>query len=1191
MRALQGMACTFRITSHRLVRTAATKRLSSTDSVLTLLKWVERHISKRPMPEESSPLTWRAGKMMNLKSPMVVVSNRLPFILRKDEHGELQRKQCAGGLVTAVAPVVIQCGGLWVGWPGIHLDDPSQPVPESAPEDKGPSAGLRSDQVRLGSGATPGRRVSRHVDSRLLPVRQGRVVPVHVEEQMFDDYYNGCCNATFWPLFHSMPDRAVFQADKWESYSTVNAMFAYQTVEALKRLKAKEKEGEERIPLVWIHDYHLMLAANHIRQQCEEENLKCKLGFFLHIPFPPWDIFRLFPWDDEVLQGILGCDMVGFHIEDYCRNFLDCCQRRLGCRVDRVHNLVDVAERTVKVRALPIGIPYKRFEEMANAAPRALQSSQQIILGVDRLDYTKGLVNRIRSFERLLEKHPEHLGKVTLLQVAVPSRTDVKEYQQLKEQIDLEIGRINGRFSTPNWSPIRYIYGCISQDELAAFYRDSSVALVTPLRDGMNLVAKEYVACQVDKPGVLILSPFAGAGETMHEALLVNPYELDDVADTLHRALTMPDDEREMRMHHLKKREQTMNVDFWLNAFLKAMVHGLLFTPTALGLRDLKYYRIEKKISHFSLSSSWVKSMGEHQSMTMEEQLGNLHLDPYLKKAMGGIEALGGMDTGENEPMGTKTLGPMTMEDFDEVLSDYIGDTAKIALLLDYDGTLAPIAPKPDLALMPAETKNILVRLSNSSDVAIAIVSGRSLEDVRKMVGIDGITYAGNHGLEILHPDGSKFVHPVPEEYHEKMRNMCRELQDELCREGAWVENKGAILTYHFRAVPIQLRGSFKQRATAIISKNGFRAYPAHCAIEARPPVQWGKVSKEGAGTSPNGFLAFPTRQEFKRLNSQEGKKNASRDYWCQHWVKGRASIYILRTMFGVDWLERIRVIYVGDDVTDEDAMRTLQGVACTFRVTSHRLVRTAASKRLSSTDSVLTLLKWVERHIMKRQMLEESYSPTFHHANGNHSPEQNDADESEQKKRRRSSSIGRAPSVDLCHGGMRIEVSLDESSLDGSDLDCIRKKRRSSSFGLANPEVDCETIPEVNGPPSPLPILNWRYMAYGVERPRAVQEARLRAWPPPHPGRNWEHTDFLRLALGLKLREWCGTFLPHPERGGERVTEFCEKNRMGLSNLAIVFGPTLMWPESGDNLNMALNLMQQNLVVEALLVHFKDIF
>ncbi|CAG0903533.1 unnamed protein product, partial [Darwinula stevensoni] len=554
------------------------------------------------------------------------------------------------------------------------------------------------------------------------------------------------------------------------------------------------------------------------------------------------------------------------------------------------------------------------------------------------------LLDRIRSFERFLEKHPEYLGKVALLQVAVPSRTDVKEYQQLKEQMDLEIGRINGRFSTLNWSPIRYIYGCISQDELAAYYRDSSVALVTPLRDGMNLVAKEYVACQVDKPGVLILSPFAGAGETMHEALLVNPYELDDVADTLHRALTMPIDEREMRMYHLKKREQTMNVDFWLTSFLKA-VGGLV-----LG----------------------------------EEQL---------------------------EPMAVRALGPMTMDDFDEVLSDYIGDSAKVALLLDYDGTLAPDAPKLDMAFLPTETKNILARLSKSSDVAIAIISGRNLENIQKLVGISDITYAGSHGLEILHPDGSKFVQPIPEEYFVKMRRMCQELQDECCKEGAWIENKGSILTYHFRAVPIQLRSAFKQRAAAIITKNDYRAYLANCAIEARPPVQWDK---------------------------------------------GRASIYILRTMFGVDWLERIRVIYVGDDVTDEDAMRTLQGVAYTFRITSHNLVRTAASKCLSSTDSVLTLLKWVERHVMKRHMPDESYySPRPHSANGIHSDSENDADviKSNQKKRQHADSIGRVTPVGSHRNGMRIEVSLDESSLDGSEFRSLRKK--SHCLGPTNPQGD----------------------------------------------------------------------------------------------------------------------------------------
>lgn len=228
--------------------------------------------------------------------------------------------------------------------------------------------------------------------------------------------------------------------------------------------------------------------------------------------------------------------MVGFHTMDYCINFVDCCQRNLGCRVDRKNLLVEQGGRSVRIRPLPIGIPFQRFVELAKKAPKVLNDNQKVILGVDRLDYTKGLVHRLKAFEMLLGKYPEHIGNVSLLQISVPSRTDVKEYQELKEEMDQLVGRINGRFTTPNWSPIRYIYGYVSQDELAAFYREAAVALVTPLRDGMNLVAKEFVACQINKPpGVLIVSPFAGAGEMMHEALICNPYELDAAAEVIHR--------------------------------------------------------------------------------------------------------------------------------------------------------------------------------------------------------------------------------------------------------------------------------------------------------------------------------------------------------------------------------------------------------------------------------------------------------------------------------------------------------------------------------------------------------------------------------------------------------------------------------------------------------------------------------
>lgn len=526
-----------------------------------------------------------------------------------------------------------------------------------------------------------------------------------------------------------MPGRASFSGENWNNYVKVNQLFAAKTIDALE--KCHKRKASQGVPIVWIHDYQLMLAANWVREAAEERNLPCQLAFFLHIPFPPWDIFRLFPWADEILQGMLGCDMVGFHIRDYCLNFVDCCQRNLGCRVDRKNLLVEHGGRSVRIRPLPIGIPFDHFVELAKNAKRIFKTKQKIILGVDRLDYTKGLVNRLKAFEVLLERHPEHRELVTLLQVSVPSRTDVSECkisnwgayqvsdfnpidffiwtdQQLKEEMDQLVGRINGRFTTANWSPIRYIYGCVGQQELAAYYRDADVALVTPLRDGMNLVAKEFVACQIrNPPGVLIVSPFAGAGEMMHEALLCNPYEINEAAEVIHRALTMPEDERILRMSRLRRREMECDVNFWMRSFLKAM---------------------------------------------------------------GSIE---------EDDVGTTTMQPVSVDDFDYLLN-YVGYNHKLALLLDYDGTLAPIAPHPDLAHLPQETKNVIQRLSNHSDVFVAVISGRNVENVKKMVGIEGITYAGNHGLEILHSDGSKFVHPLPIQYEDKVSDLLKSLQDSV---------------------------------------------------------------------------------------------------------------------------------------------------------------------------------------------------------------------------------------------------------------------------------------------------------------------------------------------------------------------------------------------------------------------------
>lgn len=561
---------------------------------------------------------------------------------------------------------------------------------------------------------------------------------------------------------------------------------------------------------------------------------------------------RLFPWADELLQGILGCDSVGFHLEDYCLNFIDCCQRKLGGRIDRQRMLVEHNKRTVSVHCLPISIPYERFVKMAEEAPIIVKSKadEQLMLGVDRLDYTKGIVHRIKAFERLLEKYPQHMEKVNLFQVAVPSRTDVKEYQELKDELDQLIGRINGGFSTPNWSPIKYIYGSITHAELAAFYRDASVALVTPLRDGMNLVAKEFVACQTREPGVLVLSPFAGAGVTMQEALMVNPYEQNQFADVMHRALTLPEDERELRMKQLRRREKERDVNFWLREVLKS------------------------------------------------------------------IDCLG--DDGEQNK---ERLQPISEDDIDSYLSDYVNESSRLALILDYDGTLAPIAPHPDIAHLPTETKKVLERLSHMPDVNISIISGRSLENVKKMVGIEGITYAGNHGLEILHPDGTMFVHPIPHEFEEKIEKLRTSLPA-ICTTGACLEDKGVGLTFHYRNVKSSERQEVVDKGLQLFKDAGVEAHKGHMTLEARPEVTWDT---------------------------------------------GRAAIYILRSLFGLDWCDRISTIFAGDDDTDEKAMQTLQGMAVTFRVTDLQNIKTAAMYRIPNTDAVHTMLRWIEKRLGTR--------------------------------------------------------------------------------------------------------------------------------------------------------------------------------------------------------------------------------
>jgi trehalose 6-phosphate synthase/phosphatase len=712
--------------------------------------------------------------------PIVVASNRLPFTFTRT-GGKLERRPSPGGLVSALEPVLRRRGGTWIGWPGIEV---------------------RAGE-RIETGGEP-----------------YRIHPVLLGETDVQRYYHGFSNRTLWPLMHSLAARARFDALDFEQYADVNRRFAEATV--------SEANG---VGLVWVHDYQLMLTPESIRRELPET----PLAFFMHIPFPPFDIFRLLPWDRELLRALLACDLIGFHIRSYAHNFMDCAERSLGARVHHDEMLVEYGDRTTRVSALPIGIEFDLFESLALAAPKQPEMQrEQVVLGVDRLDYTKGIPERVQAFERLLERHPEHREKVVLLQLAVPSRAQVAEYRALKRKLDEIVGRVNGRFATAGWSPIRYLYRAVSQERLCALYRDADVAVVTPLRDGMNLVAKEFIACQVDAPGVLVLSRLAGAADTMREALLVNPYDIDGTAEAIHRALTMDDEERRSRVAALRRRERRDDVYAWVDAFLEA----------------------------------------------------------------GGIERA--------------APAPLTDSDFSAWLGGFL-QTYRLALFVDYDGTLCPLAAHPSEATLSPHMSKALAACAERDDTDIAVVSGRALEDVRSLVNQPALIFAGNHGLEIAGPNIPYFVHEDLVHYRQRAGELAEDL-GQCAIDGAWTESKGPTLTFHYRAVPENRREKLIEEVHAIIAQHGYQPRNAHCAVEARPPIGWDK---------------------------------------------GRAVLHILRARYGPSWSENVRVIYVGDDQTDEDAFRFLAGLATTFRVGSAD-TPTAASRRLPDVNAVRALLEWI---------------------------------------------------------------------------------------------------------------------------------------------------------------------------------------------------------------------------------------
>lgn len=452
-------------------------------------------------------------------SRIVVVSNRLPVRVQDDAR-ELRLVPADGGLVTALGPLVRRRGGLWIGWPGLATEDRE--------------AGPREYRLAL---------------ERFARDAGFGIHPVHLCADEIEAYYTGFCNGVLWPLLHGFAPSDSLSEGQWEGYRQVNEHFAEAVLREVRR-------GDE----VLINDYHLLLVPGLLREQGLGNSITC----FIHTPFPPGELFERLPWAEDIAASLLQADRVGFQTALDHRNFVSTVERR------------PTRERHSGV--YPISVDVDEFQALARSeqtrtrasAIRAEMDVPHLLLGVDRLDCTKGLLEKLAGLESLLAERPQLQGSVCLTQLVIPSRESVSEYRALRDKLERRVGEINGRFSARGWVPVHYQYGRWSREELVAQYAAADVAVVTPVRDGMNLVAKEFCVCQPDEaPGALILSRFAGAASELREALVVNPHGARAVADALHTAITMPIEERRRRMSSMVRRIRTWDVYEWAQHLLQ----------------------------------------------------------------------------------------------------------------------------------------------------------------------------------------------------------------------------------------------------------------------------------------------------------------------------------------------------------------------------------------------------------------------------------------------------------------------------------------------------------------------------------------------------------------------------------------------------------------------------------------------
>lgn len=458
---------------------------------------------------------------------LIIVSNRLPLTVTK-LHDKYEIAPSAGGLSTGLNSLKTRLKKHWVGWPGVHFDNPIEKL-----------------------------KVDVHLDSLNFH-------PVYLTPKQIENYYEGYSNSIIWPLSHYFFSYIRYKTEYWEAYKEVNELFCQKVLEII-----------EPHDIVWVQDYQLMLLPQMIRKIMPNVNI----GYFHHIPFPSYELFRCLPERGEILNGLLGADLIAFHTHSYMRHFISAAYRVL--KQDFILDEILLENRVVDVDAFPMGINYEQYRDALNNPEISRKAEElrqdfgnaKLILSVDRLDYSKGILMRLKSFENLLVNHPQYREKVSLVMIVAPSRDNVDIYATLKENIDKKVGAINGRYSTAGWNPVYYFYRSFDFNDLTAFYHIADIGLVTPFRDGMNLVAKEYVAVKQNGKGVLILSEMAGAAAELNDAIIVNPNDAKDIENAFVKALEMPEYEQMEAMKNMQEVVSTQTVAQWAKDFVEELMN------------------------------------------------------------------------------------------------------------------------------------------------------------------------------------------------------------------------------------------------------------------------------------------------------------------------------------------------------------------------------------------------------------------------------------------------------------------------------------------------------------------------------------------------------------------------------------------------------------------------------------------